>query len=1812
MNFQLLTGNKREIWQSVSGYARELCSKTLPQMGACLLGLVVAKSRQTITKRWNDSENAPFKFCAICFMNLLPILLRKVNVVTIPLQFQILSYYEYFKNLDSIVHMFCGFFMLLYSMDKTQWHPWIKNVAIIVYVLTWIGWPDLESESEKEFARSKYQRQLKAQEKETIKNLKRMLKTKDPIQQRRIRFAVERAEKRFESHAEITKKFTKWEFAKDIILSQCSHPKAKRFLTSAMLCVVTVVHTDNSVSAISSIMQFVNSEFSSNQGMIADLWNMLMTINGTEEVPVEDYEKLKSHSIKGDLITNIQTYQSNWDLFKNSPAFGKMHRFMCAIVAMGLLEGREYDFSMGNIELFAMDTRQKSMSAIDALDAIIQMMTYLVESGAYAFQSNSLKPFLFDNKLAAEIDHDFSCYGPMLDHVVTGNLQLIYNLSEKELESKLTDLMEKIRRAMETTKGLPYTILQRKKETVARWIDRVIDARIACGTREAPYSPVLIGDSNIGKTTLTQIFAREIGARQGFNTSARYQSVIQGNDKFWTSYKGYTEVVILDDFGNTVTDFMTEDEGTKQIMIKNNQVCYAPKAGVEEKGRVPVQPKLMLINTNNQTMLSELSVCPYSRYRRGDVYIRASVKPEFARELQTPGQTPVYANEVDDVKVQAHFGKTDEDGNFTLTYPTLPNMWNITLQKPYVREAEPDPQEISGYGKRAVKPLQHIGWKTLEYDFEDAGTKLCQNLDIMEALDAVCGFASKFYRSQKSIVEMNVRMDADYSACTCGCKKSVAYCTAVRQNKQAFIDDLKQFVEEEKLVSHGVFEYSASLLATYIWKYSFQLVADFQRQLFDIEYTITEYATKYLVQNYNQLYKDAMFELITWIPFKLDSDLWYHKKFIDLMFGRELKSRCLLKLRWRVFFPVIVAFLSTVCVRLYGHYYMYVIFSWGSLYTLFVALSTYTNLVSIARKELEDELSKRVDSLTPLAKETREQYGRKLAAGVAGVAAVIVAIKVICKLREFATKNDSASLLRPISIDDITARNNLPNEWAGSTVTQSYEKGTATIEQLATQASKNLFFHTVEGSTEKATSLCTVLCNGVAAIPKHNLVDGWCKMRMFRDKWYVDIPLDAGNTYLCPNKDVALIYSAKIQGRDLTRHIRSEDTNTSFARLFSSPMKLVSLKKDSTVVAEQDLAANWYSCIKATEGEFPGWRYMMKEQSYHGLCGAALIIRDQSKPIFGGIHLAGNEVSGAGASICQADLAAFRAYVKHLPDISDQGNFPTAIVGDSEAVQKGTQPHESSPLLWSEGDHHYSYIGQCKGKASFYSSVRPSLITKTVEKYTGIPNNFGAPRAKPWWRPYHLDLEKRSNQPIGFGIGELREAASEYVSSLHGAFMSSSRDVRDYFVKKPLTRQQVLFGIDGYRFIDRMKFSTAIGFPYTGAKKKFCVLEGEDIVDFEPWVWEEVEKVRDVLRSTRRAYQVFKTSLKDEITKQFKEDGEENKKVRVFTCAPITLQILIRMYYLPVASIMSHFPLVSEQAVGINASGPDFHELISYIKENGDKTGYVAGDFSKYDLGMSADAILAAFKVMRDFAQNALQYTDDDILMMDMIANEVANPVIAYNGDMIQMTGSNPSGQNMTVYINGIVNSLYHRCVFNRLQKEHGFPGTFTSECRATFYGDDSLFAPSEHVAKYVHFNSLARVFKDVGIGYTPANKSESAPDLIPITEIDFLKRKPIYNPDLGAYMGALDFGSMVKSLHCSASDTLPPDVAASVNLDGSIREMFNHGKAEYDKWQLIVSDIAKEHNLTENINNLGVTYEQYLASYRAKYLETETDSEFA
>jgi hypothetical protein len=365
--------------------------------------------------------------------------------------------------------------------------------------------------------------------------------------------------------------------------------------------------------------------------------------------------------------------------------------------------------------------------------------------------------------------------------------------------------------------------------------------------------------------------------------------------------------------------------------------------------------------------------------------------------------------------------------------------------------------------------------------------------------------------------------------------------------------------------------------------------------------------------------------------------------------------------------------------------------------------------------------------------------------------------------------------------------------------------------------------------------------------------------------------------------------------------------------------------------------------------------------------------------------------------------------------------------------------------------------------------------------------------------------------------------------------------------------------------------------------------------------WKEFDKAIEGYRNGERYYPAFKACLKDEPTKLSKD------KVRVFQAAPIVLQMMTRMYFLPIARIFSLFPALSECAVGVNCMGPDWSELGAHMKHFGEDR-ILAGDYSKYDLRMPAQVMFAAFRIMIDVAI-LCGYSDDDVKIMQGIATDICYPVMAYNGDLIQHIGSNPSGQNLTVYINSIVNSLLFRCAFYNLKglqtKMH-----FRDICKLMTYGDDVKGSVKKGHDDFNHLY-VAKFFAEHDMKFTMPDKESTPTPFMKDCDADFLKRKNVFCPETGYIMGALDEDSIFKSLHSNLkSKANTREKLAADNIDGALREWFNHGRETYEFRRAQMQEVAASSNIDHICTQLDKDFDYQVEHWKDRYLRGVIEEE--
>lgn len=206
--------------------------------------------------------------------------------------------------------------------------------------------------------------------------------------------------------------------------------------------------------------------------------------------------------------------------------------------------------------------------------------------------------------------------------------------------------------------------------------------------------------------------------------------------------------------------------------------------------------------------------------------------------------------------------------------------------------------------------------------------------------------------------------------------------------------------------------------------------------------------------------------------------------------------------------------------------------------------------------------------------------------------------------------------------------------------------------------------------------------------------------------------------------------------------------------------------------------------------------------------------------------------------------------------------------------------------------------------------------------------------------------------------------------------------------------------------------------------------------------------------------------------------------------------------------------------------------------------------------------------------------------------------MISYNGEMIQLFGGNPSGQNLTVIINSIVNSLLLRCSFYTIYPEK----KFQDHTAFITYGDDVMGSVTESCPKFNHI-SYADYLAEHDMKFTMPDKESTPTEYMKEDDVDFLKRKCWYNPDLKAKVGLLSEDSIYKRLHAHlASKALTPATHSAVNIDSSLHDWFFYGREKYDEKRAQLIEIADKADIRGFCPGLLYTYDERVHEWRLKY----------
>jgi hypothetical protein len=1446
---------------------------------------------------------------------------------------------------------------------------------------------------------------------------------------------------------------------------------------------------------------------------------------------------------------------SNWKDFRNSALANKFTHFINVIVSAGMCSTASLTFSLGCVPLFTPIVSKKQLAAGDVFEAFYEAVSGFMKGGWRVFQTGDLSTFFMDDDKIAEFDELYNQLRSWHGYALAGNLREYTDIDENEYDVRLSraiELGETLLLGIKRTQTFERKYVSDRNDRLRDNQTEFVQLRTRGGLRISPFAVSLFGRSGCGKSSLTSL---TINAGLIYNELSAEKDRIAtwaDNDKFASSVRSHINAIIFDDFANTKEDFLDFSPAYRLIQVINNIRYLAPMADVFLKGKVSLNPYFCLISTN----IEDLHAAKYSNEPESVLRRMYHVKVVPKEEFCTSGT-------LDSSKIQARFGQTP-----------CPDVWDLTVRR---------------YKARNVRFVSLEAMENIWFE-----EKELKDISVTEYLRWVQIASKEHFANQNQYLENQEQTPVACPSC------GMCYCSCPRAEEEVLETQAGNASPQSKVLYWSLFV--VSYLATQDFlnackshfsgggfaRYYEYRAAEVKRSI-DVATAVTCLCASAICERWNRY---------DFIP------VWVvcHPKVLKfgLLFWASDLKRSLYTGNGTV---------GLVFAALCGQFPRY---SWLWFIVMCQVMYFYT---CITIQTYERMVRDRILDLRDVVKTFVNRWEFKYALIGLGAIALILAA-----MRSRYTKLDTQTGLDPQSIEEVNERNDKANPWlVASTkpLPMSEPSRTTTADNLAEAMRTNIVGIV---SDQSKTTLGFYVTSNFMLIPTHFAIAHKKKdfsIKCYKTRWQKDSNVPDPNEFVgvgCSFRDkLSLSYSVQIPDTDFTLcYVTSGGSMKDMQKFFpkDSQLKQTAAKMVTRGVLDGSLKSiptlfQGTTTVAHTLSSFLGSYYTLPIITASGMCMSPIISDGHGSTILG-FHLGGKGKLGGCGTVTADQIAIALSSLSEIDGVvlsassgqltPNMGNFPDSTFG--KKILESTNIHPKSAVNFLGEGAFIDVYGEVAGKATPYSRVEPTIISDSVAEVFGVPQQWGPPKMKgKGCYPYQATLVHAAVPSLPLG-----SVLAKAVGSIKSLSTDLKKKIPKLFDVGPLSRVATVSGLDGVKFIDPMNFNTSPGFPLKGTKHPLLVdldpklhPECSKPRTFIPEIWAEYDEIFEILKSGHRCYVIWKSCLKDEATKMTKN------KVRVFQSAPLVLQLLIRKYFLPIVRIIQMNPILFECAVGVNAEGLEWQQLWEAAMSKG-KERVLAGDYSKYDVRMPAQITIAAFDILIDIARKCDGYSAEDIHIMEMMVNEVVYPVMAFNGELIQLFGTNPSGQNLTVIINSIGNSLLLRCGFFTMYPDMDFK----KNCSFLTYGDDVIGTISAACANFTHI-TYAAFLAEHDMKFTMPDKESTPTHYMKEEDVDFLKRKCVFNPDLGQKVGLLSEDSIYKRLHAHLlSKELTLEMHSAQNIESSLHDWFYYGREVFEDRRSKLKQISSDCEISHLCPALDISYDRRVNRWRHKYLGEE------
>jgi len=404
-----------------------------------------------------------------------------------------------------------------------------------------------------------------------------------------------------------------------------------REIESLLAVSVSMLNSSNMVGVMSSVFQYLQSHLSGS--VILSVFDHLSESFGCRIEPHLGQTSPQSDQWL-DLLRDIKT---NWKIAITNGFFRRFSSLLGILVSVGLCKASAVTFKIDTFTVWEPRLLDRHTNCVDIVDAIVETASTFCESIYLCFRDKSFLPLFTGESAMRTLDEKFNKVEEWWALERCGNLRSIEGREPHELDHLMRDTELSFQKILQTLKPntFEHNMINRKFQRLVAIRGEFVLHQISSGIRPAPFAIEFYGKSSQGKTTCCDQVVDALLASAGLDSSKNRRATVNAGDKFMSNWTSDKLVMIVDDVGNTKADFVEQSPLRLLIDVANNQMAYAAKADLSDKGKVFISPEILAVTTNAKNLNAyQYSVNPYSVQRRF-ICITVEVHPLFQDENGT-------------------------------------------------------------------------------------------------------------------------------------------------------------------------------------------------------------------------------------------------------------------------------------------------------------------------------------------------------------------------------------------------------------------------------------------------------------------------------------------------------------------------------------------------------------------------------------------------------------------------------------------------------------------------------------------------------------------------------------------------------------------------------------------------------------------------------------------------------------------------------------------------------------------------------------------------------------------------------------------------------------------------------------------------------------------------------------------------------------------------------------------------------------------------------------------------------------------------